>query len=245
VESGLRPATTQLENRLRRFGLRLLSLPQGSQAKENHGCCIGHWATAGVCLLGNWGRMESTILLDEPETTRCRPATQGGRERFRARPHLFHGQTTLRQWSRWAFCCMAERMTLGGCQNPHGLCITREPMMRTALPPPGPWKQLQDGTQLRRGAQSSRMPRLPSSGWPQRNLVPAPDECDPSQTSAGVEWLQYADRYGRRANAAPQIPLHASKRGIRKPRRGRILGLTRGEAVNTARQQKTLRGNRT
>ena len=32
VESGLRGAVTQLENRRRRFGLRLLSLPQGDQA---------------------------------------------------------------------------------------------------------------------------------------------------------------------------------------------------------------------
>jgi len=34
MESDLRVATTQLENRLRRFGLRLLSLPQGDQARE-------------------------------------------------------------------------------------------------------------------------------------------------------------------------------------------------------------------
>jgi len=34
MESGLGGAVTQLENRQRRFGLRLLSLPQGDQAKE-------------------------------------------------------------------------------------------------------------------------------------------------------------------------------------------------------------------
>jgi hypothetical protein len=34
MESGLRPAAAQLENRQRRYGLRLLSLPQGSQARE-------------------------------------------------------------------------------------------------------------------------------------------------------------------------------------------------------------------
>ena len=34
MESGLRPATNQLENRQRRFGLRLLSLPQGAMARE-------------------------------------------------------------------------------------------------------------------------------------------------------------------------------------------------------------------
>jgi len=34
MESGLRPAVAQLENRQRRFALRLLSLPQGDKAKE-------------------------------------------------------------------------------------------------------------------------------------------------------------------------------------------------------------------
>ena len=34
MEAGLRAATAQLENRQRRFGLRLLSLPEGDQARE-------------------------------------------------------------------------------------------------------------------------------------------------------------------------------------------------------------------
>ena len=34
MESGIRAAAAQLENRQRRFGLRLLSLPQGDQARE-------------------------------------------------------------------------------------------------------------------------------------------------------------------------------------------------------------------
>ena len=34
IKSGLRPATNQLENRLHRFGLRLLSLPQGEKARD-------------------------------------------------------------------------------------------------------------------------------------------------------------------------------------------------------------------
>jgi len=34
IESGLRPAVAQLENRQRRLGLRLLSLPQGGQVRE-------------------------------------------------------------------------------------------------------------------------------------------------------------------------------------------------------------------
>ena len=34
LESGLRPAAAQLDNRLRRYALRLASLPKGDQARE-------------------------------------------------------------------------------------------------------------------------------------------------------------------------------------------------------------------
>jgi len=34
LESGLRPAAAQLNNRLRRFALRLASLPRGDQARD-------------------------------------------------------------------------------------------------------------------------------------------------------------------------------------------------------------------
>ena len=67
MESGPRAATAQLENRQRRFGLRLLSLPQGDQARELVGA-----PTAIVRRLVNAlayaGRTESTVLLEEPET---------------------------------------------------------------------------------------------------------------------------------------------------------------------------------
>jgi hypothetical protein len=58
MESGLRPAAAQLENRLRRYVLRLLSLPQGSQAKE----VVGAGSATGKRLeraLGYAGRMET------------------------------------------------------------------------------------------------------------------------------------------------------------------------------------------
>jgi len=67
MESGLRPAVAQLENRQRRFGLRLLSLPKGDQARE----IVGLPTAVGRRLenaLGYSGRMESTVLLAEPET---------------------------------------------------------------------------------------------------------------------------------------------------------------------------------
>jgi len=67
MESGLTAAAAQLENRQRRFGLRLLSLPQGDQARE----IVGAPTATGrrlVNALAYAGKMERTVLLEEPET---------------------------------------------------------------------------------------------------------------------------------------------------------------------------------
>jgi len=66
MESGLRAATTQLENRQRWFGLLLLSLPQGEQAREVVGAptIIGRRLTNA---LAHSRRAESTVLLEEPD----------------------------------------------------------------------------------------------------------------------------------------------------------------------------------
>ena len=67
VREGLRPAAAQLENWQRRFGLRLLSLPQGDQAREVGGAptAIGRRLTNALAYAR---RVESTVLLEEPET---------------------------------------------------------------------------------------------------------------------------------------------------------------------------------
>jgi ribonuclease HI len=68
MESGLRPATAQLENRQRRFGLRLLSLPDGDQAREVVGMRTGIGRRLkNALVLAHRGRTETTILLEEPE----------------------------------------------------------------------------------------------------------------------------------------------------------------------------------
>jgi len=66
MESGLRAATAQLENRQRRFGLRLLSLPQGDQAREIVGAPteIGRRLTNALAYAG---RTENTVLREELE----------------------------------------------------------------------------------------------------------------------------------------------------------------------------------
>jgi ribonuclease HI len=68
MESGLRPASAQLENRLRRYGLRLLSLPDGDQAREVVGARTGIGRRTKIALaLAHRGRTETTILLEQPE----------------------------------------------------------------------------------------------------------------------------------------------------------------------------------
>jgi len=68
MESGLRPASNQLENRQRRFGVRLLSLPQGDEARK---VVIGGSTAIGkrlkTALNRIWTSTEQTVLLEDPE----------------------------------------------------------------------------------------------------------------------------------------------------------------------------------
>jgi hypothetical protein len=66
MESRLRPATAQQKNRRQCFGLWLLSLPDGGQARE----VVGAVSVIGKGVknaLANRGRTETTLLLEEPE----------------------------------------------------------------------------------------------------------------------------------------------------------------------------------
>jgi len=90
MESGLRATTAQLENRQRRFGLRLLSLPQGDQAREIVGAptAIGRTLTN---VLAYAGRSESTVLLEEPkplDAELLREEAEAKAEAEKARPGL-------------------------------------------------------------------------------------------------------------------------------------------------------------
>jgi len=67
MESGLRPAANQLENRQRRFGLRLLSLPQGDRAREVVSAQTAIGNRLATALNYTWTATEETILLEEPE----------------------------------------------------------------------------------------------------------------------------------------------------------------------------------
>jgi len=62
MESGLRPATNQLENRQQRFGLRLFSLPdeEGTRGVVGANSAIGK--RLGAALRYNWMETEKTVL---------------------------------------------------------------------------------------------------------------------------------------------------------------------------------------
>jgi len=79
MESGLRAATAQLENRQRRFGLRLVSLPQGDQAREIVGAptAIGRRFTNTLAYAGT---TESTVLLEETEALDAELLQEDGAE---------------------------------------------------------------------------------------------------------------------------------------------------------------------
>jgi len=65
-EAGLRPTVTQLENRQRPFGIRLLSLPEGEQARRVVGAPSGIRKRIETAL-GYAGRTEEIVLPASPE----------------------------------------------------------------------------------------------------------------------------------------------------------------------------------
>jgi len=67
MESGLRPATNQLENRQRRFGLRLLSLPRGEKSRRIIGADTAIGKRLATALQYTWTETEETVLLEDPE----------------------------------------------------------------------------------------------------------------------------------------------------------------------------------
>ena len=66
MESGLRPASNQLKNRQRRFGLRLLSLPQAAMAREIVGTQTAIGKRLVSALSYTWTAMEEIVLGSVP-----------------------------------------------------------------------------------------------------------------------------------------------------------------------------------
>ena len=64
MESRLRPAAAQLDNRLRRFAFRLASLPRGDQARELIGASDSAFGQRLQSHLGCWNGRDETVLLN-------------------------------------------------------------------------------------------------------------------------------------------------------------------------------------
>jgi len=79
AESGLRPAVPQLENRQRRFAARLVSLPQGCQAREIVGAPSGLRKRLGEAL-GYEGRVEPTVIPAQVEKLRAQVVMEERKE---------------------------------------------------------------------------------------------------------------------------------------------------------------------
>jgi len=125
MSSGLRAATAQLENRQRRFGLRLLSLPQGDQARE----VVGAHTEIGRRLknaLAHGGQTERTVLLEEPETLDAEllqeeeAEAKAVAEGTRPGRTMFTDGVTTGRWGDRVLGGVGEGPNLGGGQSAHG-----------------------------------------------------------------------------------------------------------------------------
>jgi hypothetical protein len=132
-----------LENRQRRFGLRLLSLPHGNQAQE----VVGGKRLERA--LGYSGRAETAVLLEEPRHSM--PIEWGRGSRVRDR--------------------MAERSGRVGTKT--HMATTRKPTTQSAPPSPGHSKLRQGDRRHRRGSPSSRTPKPPSDAQHRKTLAEA------------------------------------------------------------------------
>jgi len=168
----LRPATAQLENRLRRFGLRLLSLPQGDQAREVVGAptAIGRRLTDAPAYTRSAG---GAVLIEEPETLDAEllqeEEAEAKAEAEKGRP----GLTIFADGSRLdsgaaGYSVVWKRGQTWGASKPTWV-TTRRPMMQSALPSQGHWKRLREDRLCQSESQSLPMPKPPSDGWPQRS----------------------------------------------------------------------------
>jgi len=99
AEAGLRPATTQLDNRQRRFATRLLTLPQGNEAKK----VVGAESELGGRLraaVGYAGRVEKIIMTAEPSGLGAEVIVEGREDAKRAAEQKRAGLTIFVDGSR-------------------------------------------------------------------------------------------------------------------------------------------------
>jgi len=103
LESGLRPAPAQLDNRLRRFALRLASLPGGDQARELVGAPDSMLGQRLQSSLRCWNGREETVPLEVAtplETTTTTEEAAAMREAQLSGRDL-HRRLPPGEWRNW------------------------------------------------------------------------------------------------------------------------------------------------
>jgi len=171
MESGLGPAAAQLEDRQRRFGLRLLCLPQGDQAREIIGtptAMINRTkAYERSCLRRkNRGYSFARRTRDPRSGTAKADAekSQPGLIMFTEGPRLDDGATGYAVVWKNGQSSVGIKTHMG---------YTRRPTARSVPPSPGPRRQLREDKRCRNKSRSSPTHRRPSDEWPRRSLAPA------------------------------------------------------------------------
>jgi len=143
LESGIKPAVAQLDNRLRHFALRLASLPRGDRARELVGAVGSALGQRLQSALGCWNGREETGLLEvapsgrDYHDRRRGRSCAGGEPARPARPDHFHGRISPGEWSDWLRSHMEKWYVLERTQNPYGLG-TRSLRRRMRRPCKGP-----------------------------------------------------------------------------------------------------------
>jgi len=204
MESGLSAATTQLENRQRRLGLRLLSLPKGDQVGEIVGTLLQLDGGLRTPPPTPGGRRPQFYLRSRRPQTQNRSRGRRRRPRLRQRrpgPDLScsrtcRGLTTELPVTRWC----EERPILGGYQGPHGIQLGG---LRCGVCCP------RKGT----GSRSSLTPKLPSDRWLQRSRAWTNSTCSrPGSTSLRCA----AEGSARHRLRDPMVPGPQRRRWQRK-----------------------------
>jgi len=224
MESGLRVAATQLENRQRRFGLRLLSLPQGDQAREIVGAPteIGRRLTNA---LAGWKAQFCVRSLKLSTRSCCKRRKRRRRQRRRRRDRGSPCSRTGPRWTkeppdtRWC----GNTAEPGRASTRPTWATTRRPTMQSAPLSQGCWKRPGEDRPRQSGSRSSRTRRQPSEGWPLTNPVPAScTRCRPGSTSrrCGERSQTSPSRSdgARRTNGAPRTRVSPA---MRRPMSGR------------------------
>ena len=138
MEAGLRPAVAQLENRQRRFALRLLSLPEGEQAREVVGTNTAIGRRLGSVLKYTWTETEKTVLLEEQQTFDAELIQEEWEEAKKEAEKGRPGLVMFTDGSRWKVE-LPDMRWHGRTANPGRVLrpiwgITRRPLMRSVRP---------------------------------------------------------------------------------------------------------------